>query len=221
MTVPVGVLRGNGYAINFDPPIETQNFPMVMGQYNRVYFKFKKQFWDTSNFIAVLRQQEDRGLCNHWQNLNVNIPGSNIIQCTLTNEGMETMVSKQLTTSDLLEPFRKVYGASVVNSELTETLFPRFDLDPTTGFGAFSYFASGYTLNQYYSFWGGGNGTGFVKGEGYNDSGEWIVHLSGSASCFAFYEYIDGAFHSGARSARNVLRSLGYDVSLSSPCDAK
>jgi hypothetical protein len=37
ITVPAGVMSGNGYAINFSPPINSAMQPAVVGQYNKFF----------------------------------------------------------------------------------------------------------------------------------------------------------------------------------------
>jgi monoamine oxidase len=220
VTVPVGVLRGQGYAINFSPPLNIDVLPAVTGQYNKFFCKFTSRFWDNTQYIGILRNEQFRGVCNHWQNVDYNIPGSNILMCTLTNEGMERFHAMKLTTSDLLEPLRRVYGCDVVDNSLQETYFNRYDLDPAAGYGAYSSYQAGYTIKDFYEFYGGLSPTGYVQGEGHNSFGEWIVHISGAASCLEYMEYVDGAFYSGQRSARYVLKSLGLStIEVGTECE--
>jgi Flavin containing amine oxidoreductase len=192
---------------------------MVTGQFNKVFYQFATKFWVNRAFIGIIRDVNFRGVCNHWQNVDFNIPGSNILMCTLTNEGMEKVTAMSLTSSDLLDPLRSVYGTSTVDTSLRETFFCRYDLDPAAGHGAYSSFTAGYTLDNYYKFYGGLSPTGFVKGEGYNGLGEWVVFFSGAASCFNYYEFVDGAFFSGQRSARYLLQSLGSRVRVGNACE--
>lgn len=211
VTVPVSILRGNGYKIKFQPTLQIEKLPSYTGQYNKVFFTFNTDFWGSTakQFIGILSPSKYRDVCNHWSNMNTNIPNSNILMCTLTTSGMKKFISMNLTTYDLLEPLRIVYGHEVVNNAYKDVVISRWDLDPAAGFGAYASFMSGYTLDQYYSFWGGyRTHQGYMKGEGYNQYNEWIVHLSGSASCFEYNEQVDGAYCSGQRSARNVLRSF-------------
>ena len=219
VTVPVSILRGKGYSIDFSPALNKENLPGVTGQYNKLFYKFTTKFWENKQFIGILRDNTYRGVCNHWHNIDLNNPGSKILMCTLTNEGMEKVIEMNLNTTDLLEPLRIVYGANVVDSSLQDTLFSRFDLDPSTGNGAYASFQSGYTIDQNYQFWGGNGPSGFVKGEGYNTAGDWIVHLSGAASCFEYNEQVDGAYYAGQRSARYVLRSLGSTIPPITACE--
>jgi hypothetical protein len=139
----------------------------------------------------------------------------------MTDEGMKKVTSMKLITNDLLDPLRTVYGQNVVNNAVVDTYLARWDREPATGYGAFSYFKAGYTVDDYYKFYGGAPAYYKLgKGEGVNKAGQWVVHLGGSASCFNYYELVDGAYYSGKRSARFVLRSLGYkNVTLVRACD--
>jgi monoamine oxidase len=215
VTVPVSILRGNGYSINFQPPLNNiAQFPSFTGQYNKVFFRFNTSFWGPSGalnqFIGIIRSNQYRDVCTHWQNVHYNIPGSNILMCTLTDSGMAKFKSLSLTTDDLLDPLRDVYGNNTVNVAYQDVIMARWDLDPSSGYGAYASFRAGYNFDQYYALWGGRSHDGFTQGAGYNAVGQWIVHLSGAASCFEYNEQIDGAYYSGIRSARNVLKSFPW-----------
>jgi hypothetical protein len=137
----------------------------------------------------------------------------------MTTEGMEKYISMELTESDLLEPLRVVYGQALVDTSFEESYLVRHDLDPATGYGAFSGIQAGFTVADYYNYYGGNSPDGFVQGEGYNSLGEWIVHISGAASCYEYHELVDGAFLAGQRSARFVLKSLGVNINVNNKCD--
>ena len=86
----MSILRGQGYAINFQPPIDVTNLPFWTGQFDKVFFKFKENFWGTDHeFIATLRNSTYRYICNHWQNLDVHLPGSKLLFCLLSDEGVK------------------------------------------------------------------------------------------------------------------------------------
>jgi hypothetical protein len=221
VTVPVGVLRGNGYGISFDPPLNLDILPMHMGQYSKFFVKFKNNFWGNNQFLGILRPKAFQGVCSHWNNLDYYIPGSKMLMCSMTDEGMAKYISMNMTTNDLLKPLRNVYGTKVVNREIVTTYLSRWDQEPTTGYGSFSSFKAGYTLEDYYKFFGGAPPEyEYGNGEGVNKAGEWVVHIGGAASCFEYYEYVDGAYYAGQRSAGFVLQSLGYEnVTLLRECD--
>ena len=55
---------------------------------------------------------------------------------------------------------------------------------------------------------------------GCNSQNEWILLLSGSATCYEHAEFVHGGYFAGERSARFALASLGMDVETDeSPCD--
>jgi hypothetical protein len=58
------------------------------------------------------------------------------------------------------------------------------------------------------------NGCGFVNGEE-----KWVLHMSGTASCFENNESVIGAIESGDRSANYIAKELGYAVSTESACE--
>ncbi len=59
----------------------------------------------------------------------------------------------------------------------------------------------------------------YCNHNGCNSRNEWVLHISGSASCYALNESVDGAFSAGRRSADNVLRSRGIEIDSDNPCD--
>lgn len=228
VTIPTSILRGNGYSINFQPIIDIQNLPYYGGQFNKVFVQFNHNFWSNNTnkqesnntsssnnnkqYIGILRESQYRGVCNHWLNFNSIVKDSNTLLCFITTEGMQNYIRMNLTENDLLDPLRIVYGIDIVNDSYEDIYMTRWDLDPSSGYAAYSSFTSGYTYNQSTLFFGGWNGNDFVEGVGYNNNAnnEWIVHISGAASCFNYNEQVDGAYYSGIRSARYVLFSLGY-----------
>jgi Flavin containing amine oxidoreductase len=228
VTVPVSILRGNGYSINFQPTINLENLPYWTGQFTKVFFKFNTNFWSTTDheheFIAILRNSTYRYVCNHWMNLNIPIPESNTLLCIISSVGMKKYISMNLTEIDLLEPLKVVYGTDIVTNAYESVISSRWDLDPASGYGAYSNYRSGYTYDQAKLFWGGYDGSNndaLIKGEGHNNLNEWIVHLTGAASCEVYNEQTDGAYFAGKRSARHVLRSIygNDDIELLYDCD--
>jgi hypothetical protein len=109
----------------------------------------------------------------------------------------------------------------VVNNAVVDKYLSRWDKEPRTGYGSYSSFKAGYTLEDYYNFFGGAPAEYELgKGEGTNKAGQWVVHIGGAASCLNYYELVDGAYYAGQRSARFVLKSLGYkNVTLLRACD--
>ncbi|CAB9510333.1 Flavin containing amine oxidoreductase [Seminavis robusta] len=227
-TVSAGVL--NAGLIQFQPPLrfpaETHN-PMKMAQYIKVTYQFENQFWDDIEFIRVLREAGQRGHCNHWQNMNYFMPGSNIIRCELMTEAFEELLQQggqrnlpESTIDSLLDPLRLVYGADVVGTPIA-TYVNNVHTDVSFGFGAYSSWEIGYTFTQFGQFYGGIDSlTAYCEHNGCNSLQEWILHFSGSHTCFDQSETVHGAMFAGQRSANFVLSELGYNVDTDkSPCD--
>lgn len=217
-TVSPGVLYND--LIEFSPPLkyapQTTN-PMKMAQYVKIFYQFEEQFWDDGEFIVVVpKEVSQRGKCQQWYNGNFFQPGSNYLRCELMTEAFEDLIQGQRRLTDeqfdsLLEPLRRVYGDNVtapIDIYMTE-----LHADSNVGFGAYSNWQIGYTFNQYAQFYGGVEElTPYCDHNGCNELQEWVLHLSGSASCYDSSETVQGALYSGQRSANYVLRELGYDV---------
>jgi len=217
-TVSVGVL--NNDLISFNPPLKyshAQYSPYVMTQYIKVFYQFETPFWDNTEFVEITRDPADRGKCHHWQNMEVAIPGSSIIRCELMTEAFLELldpVTQDLsadTLSALLDPLRLVYGSDTVGSPI-DVFYPKLNKDVDFGFGAYGNWKIGKSFTDFAHFFGGIPVlTRPCDHNGCNNQGEWIVHLSGSASCYDHSEFVHGGFFSGQRSARFVLDDLGYN----------
>jgi Flavin containing amine oxidoreductase len=139
----------------------------------------------------------------------------------------------------LLDPLRAVYGNDVVDANLEAVYDPQLNTNPDTGFGAYSAFIgdpgeSGDVFTNMYNFFGGynipgiaverceHNGCAAIHGGGGGEEEEqqqrWVLHMSGTASCFNSNEFVYGAIYAGERSANYIAKELGYDgISTASP----
>lgn len=227
-TVSTGVL--NNDLITFNPPLAYPHevySPYYMAQYVKIFYQFDIPFWDGTEFTEVTRGPANRGHCHHWQNMELAIPGSGIIRCELMTEAFLELVdadTQELSAStldSLLDPLRAAYGPEVVGDPI-DVYYPKLNKDVDFGYGAYSAWKIGKTFTDFAKFFGGiSELTGYCEHNGCNADDEWVLHLSGSASCYDYSEFVHGGYFSGQRSARHVLASLGYDVkSGNSGCDA-
>lgn len=118
---------------------------------------------------------------------------------------------------ELLKPLEAAYS---------ETFQAPVDMDhtdyhssPDTGFGAYSNWQAGYDPWDYYKFFGGENATNYYveapcdhngcNGDPSDENSEWILYLSGAASCLNFWELVHGAWYAGEAAANYALQSMG------------
>ena len=218
-TVSAGVL--NHELIDFAPPLAyspAKYNPFQVAQYTKIFYQFDRVFWDTDvEFIDIVRPLKQHGHCNNWQNMEHYLPGSGIIRCELMHASFEEL--KDPTTNELtpetldylLGPLRLVYGAEVVGTPI-DVYYNALQLDKDYGYGAYGYWQIGRTFRDFASFFGGVEvlHSRCERHNGCNRNGEWILHISGSASCFMESEFVHGGYMAGERSARFVLDTLGY-----------
>ena len=228
-TVSTGVI--NNDLITFNPPLAfpARDFnPYYMTQYVKIFYQFDNQFWDTNQLLRTVRDEQNRGHCHHWSNLNAPgfIEGSNIIRCEIMTEAFDELVdpvTKDLTNAtllSLLDPLRATYGAANVPTP-TNMYYPKLNKDVDFGYGAYANWKTGATFTQFAHMYGGVEDVvPYCDHNGCNSNGEWTMMISGSATCYNHAEYVHGAYFSGEKAANNVLRELGYDVpNQMSPCD--
>ena len=221
-----------------------------MNNYIKVFYQFPQKFWEATDdrqFIASLKKVGNDGICHHWQSLDFPgiVPGSKIIFCSLMNEALLELLggdlTKDLTEAQLkgimLDPLRRVFGAELVN---TMVQAPEFEyhysalwLNPSF-YGAYENWKVGPDLKNYYQYFGG-----ILAGSaplvptcnprtsahnGCSSSGDWTLHISGSASCRTEHGFVHGAIAGGERSANYVLADIGClgtgcGVSIQTKCD--
>lgn len=121
------------------------------------------------------------------------------------------------TLMGLLEPLRRTYGDLV---QPVDKYYTKLHQSQDFGFGAYSHWKIGYGFRDYAHFFGGiEEFVPFCNHNGCNSRNEWVLHISGSASCYAYQEYVHGAYYSGQRTADNILRSQGEDIPFNNECD--
>ncbi|CAB9521878.1 Polyamine oxidase 1 [Seminavis robusta] len=228
-TVSIGVL--NHDLIAFDPPLRYPHekySPYSMALYVKVFYQFPVKFWDTTEFILTARPVGQRGHCHHWQNMDLPqfMPGSGIIRCEMMTEAFNELKhseTNQLTDETLLallEPLRITYGAATVGTPLA-MYYTQNNNNVDFGYGSYANWKIGKTFTDYAHFFGGiPNVVNHCDHNGCSDSGDWVLHFSGAATCYVYAEFVHGAYWAGERDANYVLESLGYNVKTDkSPCD--
>ena len=227
-TVSTGVLEKE--YIDFSPSLKYSSAstnPYEMAQYTKIFYQFDNQFWGDTEFVEVALGPGDRGKCHHWQNMELAITGSTIIRCELMTEGFNALLDpttqelSEATLLELLDPLRTVYGNATVGTPI-DIYYPKINKDQDFGNGAYGNWKIGKSFTDFAKFFGGVTDlTNYCDHNGCNSRGEWILQLSGSASCYDYSEFVHGAFFSGQRSARHALESMGYDGinTDSSGCD--
>jgi polyamine oxidase len=171
------------------------------------------------------------------------VPGSNTIFCTLIGTSFQALldetgldeISEEQLTGKLLDPLRRVFGAAVVDDNLMidSIYYPKQNLDANHGLGSYANWAPEkstgggyYSLDDYFKFYGVGpvgycEHNGCNKVDPYDPDAEWILHISGTCSCYAYWEFVHGAYWGGVRSANLVLYELKHiDEVPKSECDA-
>jgi Flavin containing amine oxidoreductase len=214
-TVSAGVLNSGN--IQFTPKLKYKESPYYMAQFIKVFYQFQTKFWDNTPFIYTIRDVDNRGKCHNWQDMDFLIPGSRIIRCELMTEAFLDLIDEDTkslsddTLLSLLEPLRVAYGNESVGTPIA-MYYPKINLDPNFGYGAYANWKIGSTLVNFANYFGGvPNLVNKCDHNGCNADRDWIVHLSGSASCYEHAEYVHGAYFAGQRSARFVLDSLGVE----------
>lgn len=214
-TVSVGVLNSGDIA--FNPAFKYTDSPYEFTQYIKVFYQFNTKFWDDTPFIYTQRPVGKRGQCHFWHDMDSLITGSAIIRCELMTEAFNALIdptTKQLTAAtldSLLDPLRDAYGSDTVGTPIA-TYYPKLNLDADFGYGAYANWRIGKTFQTFARYFGGiPNLHNDCDHNGCNAQNEWILHLSGAATCYAQAEFVHGAYFAGQRSARFALDSMGID----------
>jgi len=232
-TVSAGIY--NHEMIAFNPPLRYPEWkwnPMIMGQYLQVYFQFETKFWEEKvgqrNYIYTVSLDNYDGISLSWTNLDHDkmIPGSKTLMLTMVTEDFYSFFGTdfrdtQIPNSkliELLDPLKKVFGDDV--EDPVNILYNKFHADENTGFGAYSYWQTGYGPEDYFKFWGRYDFGDYLahcqhngcNGEPNDPDSEWVLYLSGASSCLDYWEEIFGAWYSGEMSAYLMLESLGIDL---------
>ena len=231
-TVAAGVY--NEELIEFEPKLRysaAESNPMKMTNWVKFFFQFEENFWDNTHYVSLVDTDNSplNGLGMHWKNLDLPgyYEGSNMLQLLVMTENFRDLVGvendrKKYVPKEvwdqLLEPLRIVYGDNY--SEPIRMHHNTWHSNINTGYGSLSSWAIGYDPWDYFAFFGGENSTNYFldapcehngcNGDPDDSDTEYILTLSGSASCWSFWESVWGAWYSGEGAANNMLVSLGY-----------
>jgi len=234
-TVSAGVY--NNKLIDFIPPLkfpeETYN-PMQVGQQFQVFYQFKNKFWDemigNDSFFFTVSLDDPDGVSVSWWNLDREgmMPGSKIIMLDMVTKAFGKFVGKnnmrrkrinKRKLRSLLKPLKILFGDKYENPK--KMIYSDYHSNKDYGYGAFSYWKKGVSPTNYFNFWGRYDFGDYIRkcrhngcnGPPKNKDTEWILYLSGAASCLDWFETMDGAWHSGEISAKLMMESLGIKLS--------
>jgi len=232
-TVSAGVYNNN--LIKFKPKLrfnEKKFNPMKINRYLNIWYQFPTKFWEeTANqthWIYTLRNENYDGVSLNWQNLDREgmYPGSKILVLTLVEEGFVKVFGKKYRKEklptrklmNLLKPLKVVFGDKY--KKPIKTIYNRFHGDRDFGFGAYSHWDKGYSPYDYFKFWGGYDFGDYINPCNHNGCNgrpnkpntEWILYLSGAASCLELYEWVHGAWYAGEMAAYLMMESLGIEL---------
>ena len=237
-TLSVGILEEKKETL-FSPAIETDLLSLKMRQFIKVFYQFQNKFWGDEEFILALNDDPSkRGHCDFFQNIattGYTTEDSNLLFCTIITESYLNLVDDDGTLSEsTLKSF--LYPLALIFANYEEPLdmhYFAWNNNEYSGHGSYASWevqpVKTWTENMesYFYFFGGwGSYYHNVPDGWYNATNgyqgdEWVLHLSGSASCFNHWELLEGAYYSGLRSANYILHEFGLiDLnSTESPCD--
>jgi hypothetical protein len=216
--------------IEFEPSLrypEADFNPMQGRVALKVFYQFPSTFWDDSDLIFTVNSEDPSSEDpNYWMNLNRVLPGSNMILLWGTSNLFQSLVGPENLTveeipqeklEDMLQPFRLSYPETF--QDPVSIYYNKWHADPLTGYNAYTDWEVGFDPYDYYAFYGAKNETFYIfapcehngcNGEPEENATEWILYLSGAASCLEFYELAHGAYYAGEVAANNVMESLNY-----------
>ena len=100
-------------------------------------------------------------------------------------------------------------------------IYSKYHADKNFGYGSYSYWETGYSPSDYFKFWGAYDFGDYISkscdhngcnGKPNKPNTEWILYLSGAASCLDLWELVNGAWGSGEMSAYLMMESLGIEL---------
>lgn len=204
--------------------------PMMGRNFFKVFCQFSTAFWNTTSYIWTVDSEQNAPNISKpvfWVNMNRFLPGSNMLMLVLFEESFEafagtdnlrqTNISTELLGT-LMEPLQLAY--TDVYEPPIHYYHNSWHSDVRTGYKAYADWKVGYTPWDYYAFYGGVNDTHYYiqadcehngcNGEPDDNATEWILYMSGSASCLEYWENVHGAYYAGEVSANYMLESLNY-----------
>lgn len=191
LTVSAGVY--NHDLIQFVPPLKYSDAdynPLRIQQYVKIFYHFPQRFWPNNVDYLYTIDKSHHDEVRSWQNLDRPdlFPGSRILLLTLTSEGLDAVLGKHGdkdlsvdSLTALTDSLQVAFGDDFVAHD--DVAFNTFHKDPDFGYGAYSQWKKGDSVERYYHFWGGYDFHEYVKPchhNGCNKDKEWVVFLSGT-----------------------------------------
>lgn len=228
-TVSLGVLKEN--SINFMPMIKTSDSPFKerMGNLVKIYFRFPEKFWGDEEYITFLMEEDfrrdttDKTIkgeyfynLDHWFKNSSGETDTKSLFTFMSTPDLDLIGVNDPNVDDaeisekiwnMLDPLRQKYGDDYVEPNCW--YFKNWEED-TLYKGAYGVWKFGATYYDHENF--------FRPRE--NVDNEKVLYLSGEASCFEHWGYIEGAYEAGSRDARLIIRDIRSttDVSAFSAC---
>lgn len=238
LTVSVGVLQSE--SISYNPPLAypVDTNPYDFEIYQRIYYKFSGVVGENYDKTLLVTYDEADGyneIGHHWHNIAIHGMGDGSVWfVTLVsaevellasqNDGGETFSAEQIDM--ILDRLRLAFPDDAAKMEMGqyESFYPDLRNRESYGFGSYGNFRVGATLTEnFYPFYGGGIEQTYCQHNGCDSTGRWRLHFSGSASCYEFYELVDGAVYSAERSVNYILFDMGriddYQTAQLTFCD--
>ena len=227
-TVSLGVLEDE--LIDFKPKIDMALSPFKMGNLVKIYFRFPKKFWGDEEYITFLMDEDFRRNetaktvkgeyfynLEHWfknsrdekfvdnKSLFMFMAGPDLELIGVDDDAVDDAEFAKKVWH-MLDPLREKYGEDYVEPNC----WYFYNWDDVYHGGAYGIWKSGKTYWDYERFF-----EPRALDMDDSNSAEKVLYLSGEASCFNVWGYIEGAFESGSRDARLVLRDIRNDMDIS------
>jgi monoamine oxidase len=196
ITLPIGVLKSGDVEFSPDLPARKQEAARRLGAgtLNKVALLFPRKFWGDEEYAGLaLPASERRRNMEFWNwraysnaPILIGLAGGEYARAWETQ-------SREALTADVMRLLRQMYGASIPNP--TDILVTKWHSDPFAR-GSYSFRALGASLADH---------------EILAEDVEQRLFFAGEATSRLYPGTVHGAFLSGERAARSILRSLGLD----------
>ena len=189
VTVSLGVLQQR--LLTFVPPL-TESKQMAidkfgMSQFTFIYVKYHESFWDNTMFLIYAGKQ--RGKMSIWINMNVALPGSNMLQVSLVSDFARWVAfnSDKEVLDEVKSTLKRMYPNRTIPDPLDYKI-STWALDPLF-MGAFSYWPSGFTEHDME-----------ILGQNVGR-----MYFAGEHTHPMHYGFLHGAYLAGERAANDVM----------------
>jgi len=194
VTFSLGVLQHKLVAFEPDLPDWKWNsiFGYRMGDYMHFYLQFASTFWDDEEWIVYADKM--RGYYPLWQNFNKHWPGSNILQCVITEPESTRLayLSDSEIQAEAMSVLRTIYGNGI--PEPIDIAVPRWSTDPLF-MGSYSDWTAGFS-NASQAALGASVGR---------------VNFAGEHTSYKYYGFLIGSYDEGIKSAEQVAKCIQDD----------